>query len=177
MSKKTKAAKRLPSALTVASSAQPNARTPQAPLATAKSSEAEVVKPSASSVKPQPRSTSGRIPAPPSAPPAAAPSSPKAPRSERAPSPKPCPTVRVRFELLEPQAKKVSLCGGFNAWSPGATPMNRQKDGLWETSLALPPGRHEYKFVVDGQWLPDPNAQENVFNAHGTLNSVLVVRG
>jgi len=55
--------------------------------------------------------------------------------------------------------------------------MNRQKDGLWETSLALPPGRHEYKFVVDGQWLPDPNAHESVFNAHGTLNSVLVVLG
>jgi len=54
--------------------------------------------------------------------------------------------------------------------------MNRQNGGLWETSLALPPGRYEYKFVVDGQWLPDPNAHENVFNAHGTLNSVVEVR-
>jgi hypothetical protein len=40
----------------------------------------------------------------------------------------------------------------------------------------LPPGRHEYKFVVDGQWLPDPNAQANAFNAYGTLNSVVEVR-
>ena len=54
--------------------------------------------------------------------------------------------------------------------------MSRQEDGLWETSLALPPGRYEYKFVVDGQWRPDPNAHENVFNAHGTLNSVVEVR-
>lgn len=68
------------------------------------------------------------------------------------------------------------MCGGFNGWSPEATPMNRQAGGLWETSLALPPGRYEYKFVVDGAWLPDPNAREQVYNEFGTLNSVVEVR-
>jgi 1,4-alpha-glucan branching enzyme len=92
------------------------------------------------------------------------------------PSPKAAQKVKVGFALFEPHAQRVSLCGGFNAWSPEATPMNRQDGGLWEASLALPPGRHEYKFVVDGQWLPDPNAPEQVFNAHGTLNAVVQVR-
>ena len=172
MSKKTKAAKRLPSALTVASSVQPNAQTSQTPSAPATCSDTEAVKPSASVAKPQARPTPGRT----SAPPAAAPSSLKAAAREQAPSPRAARTVRVTFALLEPHARRVSLCGGFNAWSPGATPMSRQEDGLWETSLALPPGRYEYKFVVDGQWRPDPNAHENVFNAHGTLNSVVEVR-
>ena len=54
--------------------------------------------------------------------------------------------------------------------------MQLQEDGHWETTIALAPGRYEYKFVVDGQWLPDPLAHENVWNQHGTLNSVVEVR-
>jgi 1,4-alpha-glucan branching enzyme len=95
---------------------------------------------------------------------------------KQAPSPRAPQTVKVTFALLEPHAKRVALCGGFNAWSPDATPMNRQNDGLWETSFALPPGRYEYKFVVDGHWIPDPLAHENFWNQHGTLNSVVEVR-
>ncbi len=83
--------------------------------------------------------------------------------------------AKVTFTLVEPQAKLVCVSGTFNAWAPEATPLARQTDGRWAVTLALPPGRHEYKFVVDGQWLPDPKAPENVFNVHGTLNSVVEV--
>jgi hypothetical protein len=41
--------------------------------------------------------------------------------------------------------------------------------------LAVQPGRHEYLFVVDGQWVPDPKAPETVPNPFGGRNSVLVV--
>jgi hypothetical protein len=85
--------------------------------------------------------------------------------------------VHATFVLLEPHAKQVSLCGDFNAWSPVATPMTRQTDGHWVATLALRPGRHQYKFVADGQWLPDPNAHEFVPNEFGSLNSVIEVRG
>ena len=68
------------------------------------------------------------------------------------------------------------MSGEFNGWSPETANLSRQDGGLWETSLALQPGRYEYKFVVDGRWLPDPSVNENVYNAHGTLNSVLEVR-
>jgi hypothetical protein len=86
------------------------------------------------------------------------------------------PSVKVTFVLLEPYAKQVSLCGDFNRWASDATPMKRQGDGRWETTVALAPGRHEYKFRVDGQWIPDPIAREHVWNRHGTLNSVVEVR-
>jgi hypothetical protein len=48
--------------------------------------------------------------------------------------------------------------------------------GHWETTVALAPGRYQYKFVVDGEWIPDLLAQENVWNEHGSLNSVVEVR-
>jgi 1,4-alpha-glucan branching enzyme len=137
--KKTKSAKPLASALTVASPVEPKLETSRARSRKAPSTKA-----------------SGLLAA--------------------ASSPRAAQTVEVTFALHEPHAKRVALCGGFNAWSPEATPMNRAFNGHWATSLALPPGRYEYKFVVDGQWLPDPNAHEQAFNGFGTLNSVIEVR-
>jgi hypothetical protein len=40
----------------------------------------------------------------------------------------------------------------------------------------LGPGRYQYKFLVDGEWIVDPAASQNVANAFGTLNSVLEVK-
>jgi len=55
--------------------------------------------------------------------------------------------------------------------------MIRHKDDhCWEKRLALTPGRHEYKFIVNGVWIHNPDAPENVPNCHGTLNSVVEVR-
>jgi hypothetical protein len=73
-------------------------------------------------------------------------------------------------------AERVSLSGDFNGWSPDATPMKRHQDGHWEATIELAPGRYEYKFVRDGEWLPDLLARENVLNGYGTLNSVIEVR-
>ena len=95
--------------------------------------------------------------------------------AEKAHSPAEAGRVKVNFVLLEPGAKRVSLRGEFNGWSPDATPMKRRDDGHWEASVVLAPGCYEYKFFVDGQWVPDPLARENVWNNHGTLNSVVVV--
>jgi 1,4-alpha-glucan branching enzyme len=86
-------------------------------------------------------------------------------------------TVQTAFVHFDPHATQVSLCGEFNAWSPAAAPMKRQADGHWQTTLALRPGRYQYKFVVDGQWLPDPNARAFVPNDFGSLNSLIDVRG
>lgn len=54
----------------------------------------------------------------------------------------------------------VYLAGEFNSWSMRATPMvDEDGDGLYRTWYPLRPGRsYEYKFVVDGKWVTDPNA-------------------
>ncbi|MGO8929184.1 MAG: hypothetical protein ACLQU3_20145 [Limisphaerales bacterium] len=100
----------------------------------------------------------------------------KAAAVAEAPRPPAPPKVKLTFVLAKADAKHVSLSGEFNGWSPNATPMKRHDDGHWETTVALAPGRYQYKFVVDGHWIPDPHAHENVWNQHGTLNSVVEVR-
>ena len=86
--------------------------------------------------------------------------------------------VAVTFSLDRPGAKAVNLCGDFNHWSPTSLRMIRQgASDHWERRLILPPGRYQYKFFVDGQWIHDPKARENVPNHHGSFNSVLEVCG
>src|SRR5713101_3675951 len=78
-------------------------------------------------------------------------------------------------EFRHPGAKEVCIAGSFNDWHPAATPMVSLGDGKWAKELTLPAGRYEYRFVVDGQWVDDPNAKESVPNPHGSVNAVLVV--
>jgi hypothetical protein len=137
-----------------------------------------------SSVPPRGEATPSQGPAPATAAPLPQPHAqsapPKSPEkvavaapAEKPPAPK---TLSVSFALHKPDAQRVSLCGDFNGWSPTATPMKRHDDGHWGTTVALAPGRYQYKFVVDGEWIADPAAQKNVPNEHGSLNSVVEVR-
>ena len=82
----------------------------------------------------------------------------------------------MTLALSKAVAKRVSVCGEFNDWSPTATPMKRHDDGHWDITLSLSPGQYQYKFLIDGEWMPDPAAQKSVPNQYGSLNSVLEVR-
>ena len=84
-------------------------------------------------------------------------------------------TNHVLLELVKPGAKSVCVAGSFNQWTPETTPLVRKGDDHWVGDLTVKPGRHEYLFVVDGQWMPDPNAKESVANPFGGCNSVLIV--
>lgn len=81
----------------------------------------------------------------------------------------------VSLEFVKPEAKRVCVAGSFNQWKPETTPLSPAGNGRWTGSLNVRPGRYEYLFVVDGQWLPDPNAKETVNNPYGGWNSVLEV--
>lgn len=81
----------------------------------------------------------------------------------------------VRLELLKPEAKAVYVAGTFNQWKPEQTPLSAVGNGRWIGNLNVGPGRYEYLFVVDGQWLPDPNARETVQNPYGGQNCILTV--
>lgn len=82
---------------------------------------------------------------------------------------------KVRIEFRDEKAQAVSIAGTFNDWHPTATPMIALGDGRWAKELALPPGRYEYRLVVDGEWISDPAAPEQAPNPHGSCNSVLEV--
>ena len=81
----------------------------------------------------------------------------------------------VCLELIHPHATEVSIAGSFNDWDSVATPMIPMGDGKWVKELALPPGRYEYRLVVDGQRSDDPAAKETMPNPFGGVNAVLVV--
>jgi 1,4-alpha-glucan branching enzyme len=82
---------------------------------------------------------------------------------------------RVSFELIKPEARNVCVAGSFNDWKPEMAPLAPAGNGRWVGDLSLKPGRHEYLFVVDGQWMTDPNAKESVQNPFGGRNSILGV--
>lgn len=91
----------------------------------------------------------------------------------------PAPTaslITVRFVLVAPDAKEVSLAGTFNQWDAHATPLVRTStNGVWTATLTLPAGQHQYAFVVDGaRWVPDPAAPA-VDDGFGRRNSVLTL--
>ena len=82
---------------------------------------------------------------------------------------------RVSFEFVKADAKSVCVAGSFNNWKPEMAPLAPNGNGRWTGDLTIKPGRHEYLFVVDGQWIPDPNAKESVQNPFGGRNSILGV--
>jgi len=82
----------------------------------------------------------------------------------------------VPFALVAPNATDISVLGDFNLWEPTAL-SDADGDGVWRTSMFLPPGRYEYAFVIDGRWWgQDPLADEYV-RSFGEYSSVRYVGG
>jgi hypothetical protein len=69
-------------------------------------------------------------------------------------------------------AEEVFITGTFNNWSNRGMPMRRE-DENWVAEIYLRPGKYAYKFIVDGQWMPDPNNDLWEKNEFGTKNSVI----
>ena len=71
-------------------------------------------------------------------------------------------------------ARSVVVTGSFNEWHRFQFPL-KKTDGVWSTSLQIAPGRYTYMFIVDGNWIVDPeNDQQERIGSDGK-NSVLVV--
>jgi 1,4-alpha-glucan branching enzyme len=81
----------------------------------------------------------------------------------------------VRLEVKLPQAQEVFVAGSFNNWKADQIQLLPQGDSRWVVDLNLAPGRYEYRFIVNGEWISDPAAQDFVPNVFGTFNSVLHV--
>ena len=85
--------------------------------------------------------------------------------------------VKVSFILPGDDPRlPAAVVGDFNAWDGTARRLSRYpKDGTYRARMSLAPGRYEYKFVVDGEWLTDPHNPEIRSNCFGTFNSFLRV--
>lgn len=64
--------------------------------------------------------------------------------------------VRFMFDAV-PDTGSVALAGTFNSWAGDACMLERVSPTRWQATLPVPPGRHLYKFVIDGRdWIADP---------------------
>jgi len=82
---------------------------------------------------------------------------------------------RRKFEIKADKGKEVYLAGSFNSWNPSKNRM-KYRDGYYSTSVLLPKGKYEYKFVIDGVWCVDPDCSDWAPNNFGSLNSIVSVR-
>jgi len=76
----------------------------------------------------------------------------------------------VEFVLESTAAHSVYLAGDFNDWATHALPLKEVSPGRWQATVALPPGVHQYRFLVDGEWVNDPRACRTTPNPFGSCN-------
>jgi glycosidase len=66
-------------------------------------------------------------------------------------------SIRFQFDAATSDVRSVALAGTFNSWVGDACMLEQMTPTRWQCSLPVAPGRHLYKFVVDGvHWIPDP---------------------
>ncbi|MCD4773711.1 MAG: hypothetical protein K8R41_10060 [Bacteroidales bacterium] len=80
----------------------------------------------------------------------------------------------ISFDPIGKKYKKVRIAGEMNGWNPAAGNLEF-KDGIWQTSMYLSPGKYQYKLVLDKDWIIDPANSDSIDNNAGAYNSVLSV--
>ena len=80
------------------------------------------------------------------------------------------------FSIHAPEAGAVYVLGDFNGWEKSeANRLSKLESGYWSSHFTMNPGQYRYKFLVDNEWMRDPenpNAKKNVF---GTTDSILAL--
>lgn len=74
------------------------------------------------------------------------------------------------------KAENVILSGSFNDWNEDDFLMTKTENGYWKYRLPLPAGKHHYKFIIDGQWILDPDNSVKEYDGKGNVNSVCMIR-
>jgi 1,4-alpha-glucan branching enzyme len=82
---------------------------------------------------------------------------------------------KVTFSCEASNAQTVELAGDFTGWQQTPLALRKFKGGIWKKAVSLPPGRYEYRFLVDGQWRDDPQCPTRQPNQFGGENCVCVV--
>lgn len=79
----------------------------------------------------------------------------------------------ILFSYRDAYAQEVLLAGDFNNWT--AEPMTKvdPDSHLWQFILPVEAGSHQYKFVVNGEWITDPNNPLLEPTPFGSMNSVV----
>ena len=74
-----------------------------------------------------------------------------------------------------PGATVVAVAGTFNDWNQSQFLFGKEGDE-WVCRVDLAPGKYTYKFIIDGNWILDPDNPNTEDDERGFTNSVLVVK-
>ena len=84
--------------------------------------------------------------------------------------------VKLFFNPKGKKYKTVQFAGEMTGWNPGAGDM-KNTGGIWQAEILLNPGTYQYQFVLDGNWILDPNNPDSIDNNIGGFNSLLSLGG
>ncbi|XP_031131263.1 sucrose nonfermenting 4-like protein isoform X1 [Ipomoea triloba] len=85
-------------------------------------------------------------------------------------------TVLITTRFVWPYGgRTVCLSGTFTGWSQWPMTPVEGCPSVFQTICSLPPGYHQYKFVVDGEWRHDEN-QPFATGNYGVVNTVILPR-
>jgi len=90
-------------------------------------------------------------------------------------------SVRLTWRpgITEKRPQNVFISGTFNEWhmnNPAFKCAWNPLENGFSITLTLPPGRYEYKFVVDGHWIHDRDARESAPDPLGGRLGVFYVK-
>ncbi|HEX9826354.1 MAG TPA: isoamylase early set domain-containing protein [Flavobacteriaceae bacterium] len=85
------------------------------------------------------------------------------------------PVVKVTFSVPVEDAKKVAVLGSFNEWNAKkAVVLKKLKNGTFKGTVDLEKDNsYEFKYLVDGTYVNDDQADAYAWNDFGAENGVL----
>ena len=85
------------------------------------------------------------------------------------------PVCKVTFSVPAEDAKKVSVVGTFNDWNTKkAVELKKLKNGTFKGAVDLASDQsYEFRYVVDGTYINDEQADAYKWNDFGAENGVL----
>jgi hypothetical protein len=85
--------------------------------------------------------------------------------------------VRFNYRPLQ-KPGRIYLAGSFNGWNPSDDYLLRDDDGdgTYSVTVRLARGVHQYKLVIDGQWVQDPHAPGMTPDGFGSSNGSIDVK-
>lgn len=85
--------------------------------------------------------------------------------------------VTFQYRTAPGAIHEVVVVGEFTDWQADQLIMHDlDRDGVYEATTYLEPRRHQYKLVVDGNWITDPATPDSISNNMGGFNSLLDLR-
>jgi len=81
----------------------------------------------------------------------------------------------IEFRIYKPGARFISIVGDFNNWNPENDLLTQHKDGIWRLTKRIPRGTYRYKFIVDGEWVPDLYNLKSASDDNGDICSILTI--